>query len=164
MWAKLPSPKMFPAKFHSEWSFIPSKITRFEFFGIFYLLSSKTLQLLGFYTTKIYHIYSPCAESQDNVNRWLVLPINPSGHRQKNLFQMSCSELNPHPKWNIVLRLKRLISKNAKVYFFPFLIKGKYGKIKTQGSQEVIYLLIKGWRLIFLKESGVICEIQKPVP
>lgn len=134
MCAKWASPKMFPVKLHSERFFIPIKINGFEILGIFYLLSSKTLSFLDFYTTKIYRIYSPCAESQDNVNRWLVLPINPSGHRQKNLFQMSCSELNPHHKCDIVAKLKRVISKNAKVFFFPFLIKANYGKIKTHGS------------------------------
>lgn len=33
------------------------------------------------------------ADSPDNVNRWLVLPINPSGGGEKYLFQMSPPEL-----------------------------------------------------------------------
>lgn len=37
-------------------------------------------------------------------------------------------------KWNIVLRLKTLTSKNVKVFLSPFLIKAIYSKIKTHGS------------------------------
>lgn len=50
------------------------------------------------------------AESPDNVNRWLVLPINPSSSGEKYLFQMSSPELNPHSEWWRGLRLKRLYS------------------------------------------------------
>lgn len=133
-WAEWLSPKTVLAKLHSECSFALSIIARSELIGIFYLLSSKTLWLLGFYTTKIYSIYSHCAESQDNVNRWLVLPINPSGSRKKYLFQISCSVLNPHPKWNVVLRLKRVSSKNVKIFVSQVLIKKKHSKIKTHSS------------------------------
>lgn len=46
-----------------------------------------------------------------------ISPINPSGRQEKYLFQMTCSELNPHPKWYIVLRLKRLGFMDAKTFF-----------------------------------------------
>lgn len=45
------------------------------------------------------------AKSPDNVNRWPVLPINPSGSGEKYLSQMSSPELNPHSKQWTVLRL-----------------------------------------------------------